>query len=216
MKEVNKMKNKNRKFGIGYILIAALLIAVGICLMVFSDALKMLAIAVGATVSIFSVIFAVLTLANKDRGFAFGFKIALAVCCLAAGITSIICQEVLIKAIISVFSLIIIIDSSYKLNTTVMCKRYLVSLWWLPLIFSVVGIAGGFAFIKFVTADNLKLISILLGILAIFDAVSNILAPIFIPRYERQQKADMYYDFHRKELEEKGLNAKEDCSEEEF
>lgn len=203
------MRSKNIKFGIGYIFIAALLIAVGVCLMVFSDALKMLAITVGATVSIFSVIFAILTLANKDRGFAFGFKIALAVCTLAAGITSIICQEVLIKAIISVFSLIIIIDSSYKLNTTVMCKRYSVTAWWLPLIFSVIGIAGGFSFIKFLSADNLKLISILLGILAIVDAVSNILAPIFIPIYERQQKADMYYEFHRKELEEQGLDTNE-------
>ncbi len=198
------MFEKLKKFKWGYIIIALVLAVIGVCFIAMQDALKHLAITIGVILSVFAIVFAVLTIADKNRGASFAFKIFFSVMVLISGIVTAVFNEGAIEIIISVFSLLLIIDSSFKLHTSAMSKRYDVVGWWMIMVFSVLSIATAFFLLKF-TPQNHVACSIILGINLIINAIGNFLSAFFITGFERNMEDEVYYErrAREREIEEK-------------
>ena len=176
-KKVNKL---------GYIIIGLFLIAVGICFVAFNNSLTVLAISIGSILAASATFFGVVTIAKKDRGVRFALKIAFAIICLIAGITTAIFNEKTVGIMISVFSLLLIVDGSFKLNTAVMSKRYSVGGWWVMLITSVLIILSAFVLAKNTPSEN-SAATVWLGITVIVDGLSNIFSAIWTSLYEKAE-----------------------------
>lgn len=194
------MLEKLKKFNWGYILISLTLAAIGVCLIAMNNALKAMAITIGCMVIIGGIVFGILALVDKRRSFAFAFKIFFSVACLVAGVLTLIFNEGAADLIIAVLALVMIIDASFKLNTTVMSKRYLLPMWWVQLALSIAVIAISFIMIKF-TPGKLSVSSVMLGISFIIDAIANMISPIFIYAYCGRQKSEHYTEV-KAELDE--------------
>ncbi len=182
------MFNKIKYFG--YAIIALLLLAIGILFIAFNQSLKWLTVSIGIILAVFGTVFGIVTIAKRDRGFPFVMKIVLAVIALACGVVTAILNEKAAEIVAALFSLLLIVDGSFKLNTSAMSKRYDVRLWWLMLIPAVLLIVGGFCLIKFVP-ETAGAMSVMLGILLIIDAIINFASLFYVPSYERSMKNEV-------------------------
>lgn len=199
------MSKKESK--LGYIIIGILLIAIGVCLVAFSDSLAILAISIGALLAVSATIFGIITIAKKDRGIRFALKITLAIICLVAGITTAIFKENTVSVMVSVFSLLLIVDGSFKLNTAAMSKRYSVGGWWVMLVTSILIILSSFILAKY-TPDDIAAETIWLGITVIVDGLSNIFSAIWTALYEKAEHKEIYNEI----LAESGETESKDTS----
>lgn len=187
-------RHKNSKAG--YLLIFLLLLAIGVCLIAWQNTLKGLAIAIGAILSAFGIVLAIFTLAHRERNSSYALRIFFSAICLIGGIVVIVANDKAISVIVSLSSLLLIVDASFKLNTTAMSKRYSVPLWWIILAFSVAVIAGGYYLLEVGFSDILTT-SKMLGAVFTLDSVSNLLSAFFISAYERRQYVESYLDFYQ-------------------
>ena len=198
MKANNSVKDakKQRHSKAGYLLIFALLLAIGICLVVWQNTLPSLAATIGCILAIFGIVFFVLTIAKKERGFNFAFHTFFSLICIIGGVVTVIANDTTIGVIISLSSLFLIVDASFKLNTTAMSKRYSVPLWWVILVLSIAVILSSYFLLEFNFEDLIKT-SKLLGVTFIVDAFANLLSAIFISAYERRQQKEAYIEFYK-------------------
>ena len=187
------MLKEFKKFMWGYPIIALILAAAGICLIALNNALMALAITIGAILTVTGIVLGILAIAKKDRGASFGFKVAFAAICIVCGIITMVFNKNAVEIIIAIFSLLLIVDASFKLHTSAMSKRYGVVLWWVILALSVLTIIGAFILIKF-TPNNQENASILLGIAFLIDAISNLLSAFYVSACEKRQYYEAYHD----------------------
>lgn len=185
------MLEKLKKFDWGYLLISLALCVMGVFLIALNNTLKAMAIAVGCIVIIGGIALGVLALMDKRRSIGFFFKVFFSASCLIAGILTLIFNEKAADVIIAVLALLLIIDASFKLNTTVMSKRYLLPLWWVELALSVAIIVISFIMIRF-TPASISVASVMLGIAFILDAIANIASPFFIFVYRERQRSESF------------------------
>ena len=185
------MLEKLKKFGWGYILISAALGVLGVCLIALGNTLKAMAITMGCITVVGGITLGVLALMDKRRSIGFAIKIFFAVSCLVAGILTLIFNEDAADIIIAVFSLLLIIDASFKLNTTILSKRYLLPMWWAELSLAIATIIISFIMIRF-TPENISVASVTVGIAFIIDAVANLLSPFFIYVISERKKNESY------------------------
>lgn len=185
------MLEKLKKFGWGYILISAALGVLGVCLIALGNTLKAMAITMGCITVVGGITLGVLALMDKRRSIGFAIKIFFAVSCLVAGILTLIFNEDAADIIIAVFSLLLIIDASFKLNTTILSKRYLLPMWWAELSLAIATIIISFIMIRF-TPKNISVASVTVGIAFIIDAIANLLSPFFIYVISERKKNESY------------------------
>lgn len=184
---------KNIKWG--YVVIGLLLCAIGICFIAFNNSLTWLAITIGIILAVFGTVFGVLNIASKKRDFSFAVKIVFSIICLVAGIITAIFNKDSVDILIAVFCLLLIVDGSFKLNTAAMAKRYSVGGWWIMLAVSALVIVAAFALAKY-TPEKISTATVLLGIIIMVDAISNLFATVWVTKYETAQKAEIYYEVH--------------------
>ena len=193
---------KIKEFKWGYIFLAVLTAAISVCLFVFNnDSLDTLAITIGATVTVSAVILAALTLADKERGFRFGIKIALSVAMLICGISSMIARASVIDIIIGIFGLIIIIDGAFKFNTTALSKRTRAAFWYVLLALSATLIAGGYVTVRYLHHDNAISVYIL-GLLFLVDSIANFLSAFFLAHIDKVTEKEIIEKHEQALLEE--------------
>ena len=185
------MLEKLKKFDWGYILISVALGVMGVCLIALNNTLKAMAVTVGCLVIAGGILLGALALMDKRRSIGFAFKVFFSTACLIAGILTLIFNENAADIIIAVLALLLIIDASFKLNTTIMSRRYLLPLWWVELALSVAIIIISFIMIRF-TPENISIASVMLGIAFIIDAIANIASPFFIFVYRERQRSESY------------------------
>ena len=208
------MLKKLKNFMWGYPIIALILAAVGICLVALKDALVALAITIGAILCATGIVLAIIAIAKKDRGATFGFKVAFAAICIICGIVTMVFNKNAVSIIIDIFSLLLIVDASFKLQTSAMSKRYGVVLWWIILVLSVLTIIGGFLLIK-LTFDEPTKASLLIGIVFLIDAVSNLLSAFYVSAYEKRQYNEAYIEA-KADIEESAASQKQSETETTF
>ena len=187
-KKENAFFKAIKAFKWGYILLALLAIALGACLIIFNgESLNTAAIAVGVVIIIASIAYAAVAIKNKKRGASFFLKIAFSVILLISGIASIIAKDGAIESIIATVGLIIIMDGSFKFNTTAMAWRNRVLMWWVLLAVSVILIICGFVTIRYLRADT-ENIAVWLGVFLVLDGVANIFSPFMLGSIERRDE----------------------------
>ncbi len=184
------MLEKLKTFRWGYILIAVVLAAIGVCFIVFQEALKALAITIGVLLCVFAVFFAVLAIADKKRGVGFAFKIFFAVMSLVGGVVTAVFNENSIEIIVALFALVLIIDSSFKLNTSAMSKRYKVIGWWFITVISAFSITVAFILLRF-TPENQVVCSVVLGATMVLNAINNILSSFYTSVFEHHMENEI-------------------------
>ncbi len=187
------MLEKIKKFGWGYVLLFIMLLAVGVCLLSFNNTLEIVAIVMGVIMMLFGIVFFILTLANKHRGVNFAFRITFSIIALVCGAVTAISKSDAIEILVSFIALFLIMDGSFKLQTTATSKRYKLALWWLILIPAVLTIIGGFIAMRISPASND--VPIILGITVIIDAIANLLSAFYIAKYESVMKNDIIDEY---------------------
>jgi uncharacterized membrane protein HdeD (DUF308 family) len=175
----------------GYILIGLLLIAVGACFVMFRSSLTVLAISIGVILSVTAIFYGTITIAKKDRSARFAFKIIFSVICLVAGITTAIFNDATVSVMVTVFSLLLIVDGSFKLNTAAMSKRYSVGGWWVMLVASVLIILSAFILAKY-PPESINDATLWLGVTIAADGLANIFSAYWTWRYEKAEHKEIY------------------------
>ena len=160
----------------------------------FNQTLEITAIVMGVIMMLFAIVFFVLTLADKRRGVKFAFKVSFCVVALVCGAVTAIFRTGAVDILISLIALFLIVDGSFKLQTTVNSKRYRLALWWLILVPTVLTILGGFIAMRFFSTASEET-SFILGFSAIIDAVANLLSAFYIARYESVMKSEIIDEY---------------------
>lgn len=221
------MLEKFKNFRWGYILIGLLAAAVGLCFLIWNETLKYLAIAIGVVTAVFGIVYFIINLAAKGRGGKFAFRTVIAVCCIVSGIITAIFNTGAVSVLVSLISLFLIIDGSFKLHTTAMSRRYHLLLWWFILVPAVLTITGAFFTLRLSdcinadNADNMKTVSILIGITMLIDALGNLLSAFYISKYEKnmakevsEEVAEAKLESARKKAEKERLKAERETAKE--
>ena len=193
------MLQKLKEFKWGYIILTILIAAAGVCFIAFRETLSTIALIMGILLTLVGVVFGILTIADKRRGVGFALKIVFAVIALSCGIVTIIVhQGEAVEWLVALFGLLLVVDGSFKLQTSAMSKRYDSVAWWLVLIPAVLVIIGGFFSIRFQISGGSEeellkqqsAYSVVIGVTMIIDAIANLLSPFFISYYEKKMKSE--------------------------
>lgn len=172
----------------GYLLFALSLVVLGFCFIAFETALGYLAITIGVLVCIAAILQFVFAMADTNRQLKFYIRISVSVLTLAAGVVTFVAQDSAISVLTTLFGLLLIIDGSFKLQTTIQSKRYHVVGWWILLAVAVTTILGGFLLTKF-APDSQSLLALLLGLVMIVDGVGNFFSLFYVTTYEHRMAA---------------------------
>ncbi len=177
----------------GILLFAILFIVSGICLISFSEeALPKIIIAISVFTIVFSIVYAVLTLADKKRDVKFFFRLLGAICALFCGIFLLVKRnDGAIELLTTFVGLMVIIDGSFKLHTTILSKRYKMAAWWIMLVLSVACIGGGLFLIKWPPVDEVKVCSVIMGLIMITDGVQNLISTFFNPEVDKRMRNEI-------------------------
>lgn len=174
------MLEKIKNFGWGYILIGALLLAIGICFISIQDAYETLAIVTGAILTAAGIGFGIYTLMDKRRGVKFAIKLAIAIAALICGIVTMIVKQNAVIVIANILCLLLIMDGSFKLQLSILSRRPTYYGWWIVTVLSVAVIVSAFLLCKF-TPSNPATLATFSGIVICADGILNILAAFFSP-----------------------------------
>ncbi|MBO7736825.1 MAG: DUF308 domain-containing protein [Clostridia bacterium] len=179
---------KNQKPStVGYILFALTFIALGVCFIAFSpQAVDIMCYFVGGVTVLAGAVNAVLTLANKSRGAGFFIKILLCIFSIACGVATIVSKEQALEYIVFAAAFLLIIDSSFKLQTVIRCRSLKLPLWWAIFGLTVACYIGEAFLIKFYAPSFVQGMVGLLGLVLILDGALNALTPILLSAVERE------------------------------
>ena len=194
------MLEKLKSFKWGYVILFVLLAASGVCFLAFSDTLTAIAIAVGILVAVFGIILATVTLSGERRGVGFALKMVISVSAIISGVITAVMRASAMEIIASLICLFLIVDGSFKLQTTVNSRKYRLAAWWIMLVPAVLCIIGGFIGLRcspdIVTEDGVVRTSIIIGITLIISAIGNLLSAFFLSKCESNMKDDMERVFY--------------------
>ncbi len=172
------MLKKLKKFGWGYLVIGAILIAIGVSFISAQDAYETLAIIMGCILAAVGIGFSVYTLMDKNRGVRFALRLSVGVSAIICGIVTIIAKGGAIEVIANILFLLLIIDGAFKLQLSILSRRLSYWGWWLITSLSVVIIICSFLLCKLTPSDPANLAT-LSGILIISDGLLNLLSAFF-------------------------------------
>ena len=172
------MLEKLKKFGWGYILIGAILIAIGVSLIASQDAYETLAIIIGCILTVVGIGFIIYTMLDRRRNVKFALKLSIGVIAVICGIVTMIARSNAITVIVNVLCLLLIVDSAFKLQLSILSRRLSYYGWWLITSLSVAIIISAFLLCKFTPTDPAALTTYS-GIIVISDGVLNLLSAFF-------------------------------------
>ena len=189
------MLSKIKGFGWGYIILGALLCTVGVCFVSFNNAYNVLATVIGIFTALCGIGLGVATLIRKDRGIKFACLIVIAICCIVSGTVTAITQSQAISVIANIFFLLLLVDGAFKLQLSILSARFSFFGWWIMTVGSVTLIVCAFLMTKLTPTDETQL-SVLTGLLLIFDGALNILSSFWntavlkvaVPQKAQKQK----------------------------
>ena len=212
------MLKKIKDFKWGYILLFILLAAVGVCFLSFSDTLTALALTVGILLAVYGTVLATITIAAKGRGAGFALRIVISVAAIVGGVITAVMRASAMEIIASLICLFLIVDGSFKLQTTASSKRFNLLAWWLMLIPSVLCIIGGFIGLRWapdiLTDEGVTRVSVIIGITLIVAAVGNLLSAFYISKYEHNMREEIELEVYA-QIEEKKRKEEEEAAKEE-
>ncbi len=194
----------------GYILFALMFLIVGVGFIAHPlQATKGVCTVVGAVGVIFSLIYVIMTLADKARGFRFWSCMVMAAFGVITGIVVIILSctghgNGVFRILVLILAVYMIVDGSFKLQTVILSRRYKFWMWWVLLIFVIAAIVMGvFALyngseMKELIVTKPKLLPRLVGVGFVIDSFLNFASVFFLYKIERGQRDDVIRDLQAK------------------
>ena len=167
-----------KKFAWGYLLLGLVIISVGLCFIIFNNALNYLAIAVGAICTVTGIVFGAVTLARFERNFNFAIKTIFALVCILCGTVTMLLNDLSVGIIIDVIILLLIVDGSFKVYNAITSKRFSVFGWWIMLTLALIQIITVYIF-SMMMGEASRLVTIVIGLEVLFDGVLNVLTTFF-------------------------------------
>ncbi len=190
---MKKIMNAIKNFKWGYLLFAVLFVGAGLAFLAFPDqALDNVRRVIGGVTVLFGGIFVALTLADRARGFRFWAKMLMGVFSMVCGGLMFFIQNS-IQYLLFIAGLYMIIDSSFKLQTSIQSKRYKSWLWWVMLFLSAAGIALGTVLLRtqFNLEEDLLKASRLLGVSLMLDGAMNLLSIPYLYHIEHGTRREV-------------------------
>ncbi len=206
------------RFKWGYLLFAVMFMAAGVVFIGYpQQATKTACIVVGAAAFLFSCIALIVSLSHKARGFRFWAQTVTAGLGIVTGLIVIILSAIghgagVFHVLVLILAAYMIIDGSFKLQTTILSRRYKSWFWWVLMVLVIIAIALGVIVLyngsnmgdlireeMEATEDNSHWVSRLVGFSFFVDGLMNLLSIIFLYKIEHGQKYEII-----KELEEEG------------
>ncbi|MCQ2414382.1 MAG: DUF308 domain-containing protein [Clostridia bacterium] len=189
------MIRKLKDFPWGYLLFALLLGGTGACFLAFSEneLLPTAILIVGILLTVFSILYGVLSLSKKDRSVRFFLRMVYTGLALIGGIVTIVFNDAAVETVVALVGLLLVVDGSFKLQTAIHLKRYHSFFWWLMVVCAVLPILGGFFLSKYygAAAESDQTLSILLGLTVVIDALGNLLTAFAQPYIEKSVRNDV-------------------------
>ena len=128
---------------------------------------------------------------------------------IACGVVTMVFHEGAAFVIANIFCLLLIVDGSFKLQTSILSKRHNVVFWWIMLVLSLLIIVPAFLVTKFASATPESL-AIWVGIIMLVDGISNILSTVFTAVNDKREEEYIASQFEDeedgKEIEEGATN----------
>ena len=148
----------------------------------------------------FALFYLILTLAKKERGVTFASRMIMSCMCVLCGVLVIIVDDSLLEYLLTAFGVLLIVDASFKIQTSILSKKYHSPVWWLILFVAVLVLTSGvllmkgdfdFSLPEGEVEEVYKNASYLLGIGLVLDGISNLLAIGYLYYVEKGAKKEM-------------------------
>lgn len=183
------MDKTRRKNGVpwGYLAFSFLIAGAGLLLLIFPDESLLWAVRViGISTMLLGILEAVRVLSKKERGAMFFVKMLTAFLGLVGGGFFLFAPERALEYLAMCAGVYLMIDGSFKLQTSISSRRFRVGTWWFILATAIATVAGGFWLIKYPFADP-KGCAILIGIFFIVDSIQNLVSMFYLPSIEKRR-----------------------------
>ena len=182
---------KKEGSALAYFLFAITFIAIGVCFIGFTSAsINAMCYMIGG-VTLFAAAFnAVIALSEKKRGGAFYLKMLLCVFAVICGVVILVNREVALEYIVAAAAFLLVIETSFKLQTAVRGRTFKAPLWWAIVVMVVICYFGEGYLLKFYIPDSPKLMVGILGALLILDGVLNLLTPPYLHSIRKREEKE--------------------------
>lgn len=177
--------SSTKKFRWGYLLISLVLLAVGLCFIIYpNNSIKIGSYIIAGAAMLVGIVLAIKVLAERKRDFTFATSIFSAALTVACGVVALIIPNEIFKLYPMLIGLFVILDGSFKIQTVINAKRYQIKLWWLLLLFAVISIIGGFFVIRLrVDLDvTFRVFSVIMGATLCSCGIQNFLSLFYLGR----------------------------------
>ncbi|MGN0991503.1 MAG: HdeD family acid-resistance protein [Candidatus Ventricola sp.] len=176
---------------IGYIIISAILCALGILLIAKPDiSLSLIGVIVGIVLIVFGVIKLIGYFSKDLYQLAFQFDLAFGILLIALSIAILIHPENMMNFLCIVLGISILADGLFKIQTALDARRFGLKEWWLILSLAVIaGVIG--AVLIFRPAESARILTILLGISMLSEGILNLCVVLCAVRVRRQRQANV-------------------------
>ncbi len=189
---MKKFFQKLAAYSWGVLLFAVLCVVSGVCLISFpEEVLPKVVLIISIFTIVYGIVSGAINLANRDRGVLFFFRLLGAICALFCGIFLLIKHSEGVTLLTLFVGVLVMIDSSFKLHTAILSKRYQHSMWWVMLVLSIVCLAGGLYLVKWIPTDRLKFCSVMMGIVMVLEGVQNFLTTFYTMSVEKSRKKEI-------------------------
>ncbi len=158
-----------------YIGLSVFLIALGVCAMIWADiSAEVICIAIGVAVIIFGVIRIIIYFMRKLPGVGLSYDFSLGLIALIVGVVLLIHPQGVIDLLQVVIGVFLLVDSVLKLQTAIDSKRFGMTGWWVPLIFTIICLVLG---VMMVLKTNV--IMVLIGAALVADGLQNLCLVVY-------------------------------------
>ena len=158
------------------LLAALLLFGAGILFFAFSEALKVLGIAIGALLMLFSVVYAILTLRSEGTRYRY-IRLFFSLLGIISGAVTMVLRDGALSVIVTVAGILLIVNGSFNLQKELIRRDGRGFFFWLFATLATLTILDGFVLIRFFPDPTSPFAGILLGVVFIIDAMSNLFSP---------------------------------------
>ncbi len=186
-----KPAKEKASFPFGYLLFALTFIALGVCFIAFtSQSIDMMCYLIGGVTVFAALINAVLALADKNRGFSFYFRLILCALAVTCGVVVIVSKKEALEYIVGAIAFLLVIDASFKLQTTVKSKASRLPFWWVTMILIAACYALEGFLLKFYDVDETARMVTFLGIALVLDGLLNLFTPFLLSAIAKKERKE--------------------------
>ncbi len=176
---------------IGYIIISAILCALGILLIAKPDmSLSLIGVIVGIVLIVFGVIKLIGYFSKDLYRLAFQFDLAFGILLIALSVVILIRPENMMSFLCIVLGIAILADGLFKIQTALDARRFGLRTWWLILSLAIIaGVIG--AVLVFRPTESARIVTMLLGMSLLAEGILNLCVALCAVKIIRHQQPDV-------------------------